>query len=202
MASINRYQILLDKFKKTYPNFRVKNRSGTWVQFVLSVLGVFSRQKYRGFTTTIGQTMYVDSTWDKRSPNSKYKVLRHEIQHVRQFHRWPMPFLDHPVIWRVNALIMGLCYLLVLPVLWTMRAKFEREGYTQTLLVDKELKGVISDNRMEANARRMTKTFGGSPYMFMWRKKAAYKWSMETQRKINAGEITNQRDRVDELRAA
>lgn len=202
MADINRYQVLLENFKKEYPRFKVKDRNGTWVQGVLSILGVFTRQKYAGFTTTIGTTMYVDRSWTNRRSDSKYQTLRHEIQHVRQFHRWPMPFLDHAVIWRINALIMGLCYLFVLPAIWTLRAKFEREGYTQTLLVEKEIKGSISEDRMEANARRLAKTFGGSAYFFMWRKKAAYEWAMETQRKINAGEITNQRDRVDELQAA
>lgn len=196
--ALNRFHLLQDKVKREFPRFKVVERNKSWLRVVFAVLRFVTRQDYKGFTTTIGSTMYVGETWAKKSSNSKYKTLRHEMIHVRQFHCWPLGRWA----WPINHLLMSLCYLLVLPVFWTMRAKFEREGYTQSLLTEFELYGPFSDVQMEREARWLADTFGGSSYAWMWRKKKAYEWAMETMRKINDGEITNDRDRVDLPRAA
>jgi hypothetical protein len=162
------------------------------------LLSKITRRDYSGFNTTIFSTMYVGPDWATDSSTSRYKSLRHEMKHIDQFHRWPLGRWA----WPVNHLLTSIAYLLILPVLWTLRARFEREGYTQTLLVEYELNGPFSDARMEDNARWMADTFGGAAYLFMWRKSAAYAWAMDTQRKINAGEISNPEDRVEAPRAA
>lgn len=191
--SIDRYEILSRQVKQRYPRFTVKERNGTWLGRLFRVLAKVTRQDYDSFTTTIFSTMYVGADWRSDSSDEKYSTLRHEMQHIDQFHRFPLGRWA----WPVNHALMALCYLLVLPVLWTLRAKFEREGYAQTLLVQYELYGEFSEGRMEDNARWMAETFGGSAYFFMWRRKAAYAWAMETQRRINAGELTNPTDRVE-----
>lgn len=198
MSDINRFQVLLENTKKDYPRFNIKERDKSWLRPIFWLLGKITRRNYDTFTTTIASTMYVGATYKLKTTVQKYRLLRHEKKHVEQAHRWPLGRWA----WPVNHVIMGLCYLLVLPALLTLRAKFEREGYTQTLLVQYELHGTISDERMESNARWIANTFGTSTYFWMWTKKKAYAWAMDTQRKINAGEITNDRDRVDELRAA
>ena len=105
-------------------------------------------------------------------------------KHFRQAHEFPLGRR----LWAINHLLFAACYIFVLPFVWTYRAKFEREAYLQTLLVEHELHGRIPEKRMEHNARWLADTFGGSTYLFMWKKQAAYEWAMETQRQINAGE--------------
>jgi hypothetical protein len=198
MPSIDRFVILSQKTKDEFPRFSVKSRDKSWLAPIFWLLQKVTRQDYSSFTTTIFSTMYVGSDWGSSSTSSKYKTLRHEKKHIEQFHRWPLGRWA----WPVNHVLMSLAYLLVLPVIWTLRARFEREGYTQTLLVEYELNGPFTDARMEENARWLANTFGGSAYLFMWRKKAAYSWAMETQRGINAGVIRNPQDRVEAPRAA
>ena len=195
---IDRFAVLSLQAKAKFPRFTVKERSKSWLAPIFWLLQKITRMDYSTFTTTIFSTMYVGTDWGASSSTSKYKTLRHELRHIRQFHCWPLGRRA----WPINHVLTALAYLLVLPVLWTLRAMFEREGYTQTLLVEYELNGPFTDTRMEENARWMADTFGGSAYLFMWRKSAAYAWAMETQRAINAGEIRNSEERVEAPRAA
>lgn len=186
------FPVLLGRVKREFPGFRIKDRKKSFLQPVFWLLEKITRRNYDTFTTTIGSTMYVGPLWYKRSSRSKYRNLRHELMHVRQFYCWPLGRWAAPL----NHVLMALCYLLVLPIVLTMRARFEREGYKQTLLVEYELYGQISEERMEGNARWLADTFGGPAYLFMWTKKAAYDWAMRTQRQINQGLISNPEDRV------
>ena len=150
-----------------------------------------------GFTTTIGKRMYVPNNWDMWSDLSRYSTLRHELVHMRQFRQWPMKFLDLPVLRLVNFFIFSFCYLLVLPVRVTLRSRFEREAYTQTLLVQYEVEGSFSLRTGQRFVARMGSHFGGPAYFFMWNNKAARKWAAATMEAIERGEITNTLDRVD-----
>jgi hypothetical protein len=198
MMSINRFELLRRQTAAEFPRFNIRQRRKSWLRPIFWMLEKVTGRVYSSFTTTIGSTMYVGDNWDQKSTNSKYSTLRHEKKHIEQLHRWPLGRWA----WPVNHVLFSICYLLVLPVLWTFRARFEREAYTETLLVQYELSGRISDERMEENAAWLAKIFGGSAYLFMWRRRRAYEWAMETQRKINAGEIRNPKDQVQELRAA
>lgn len=198
MLEINRFQVLLDRTKEEYPRFNIKKRDKSWLRPIFWLLGLITRRDYSTFTTTIFSTMYVGPTWKDKSLDDKYKLLRHEKKHVKQAHDFPLGRRA----WPINHLLWAICYLLVLPAILTFRAKFEREGYTETLLVQYELEGRLSDLEMVRNALWLAETFGRSTYVFMWRKDVAYEWAMETQRGINAGEIMNPVDRVEELRVA
>lgn len=198
MTNINRYQLLKKKTKDEYPRFNVKLRKESWLRFPFKVLSAITRKKYSTFTTTIFSTMYARDDWYTRSADKRYRTLRHEKKHIRQFHCWPLGRWA----WPLNHLLMAIAYMLILPVRWTLRAKFEREGYTQTLLVDYELEGPFSEETMEVMARWLANTFGGSTYAWMWSKKKAYAWAMDTMRKINAGEIVNNDDRMDPIDTA
>jgi len=189
----DRYQLLTDKVKREFPRFGVKKRDSSWLAPIFFVLKKITGQSYETFTTTVFSTMYVGPSWDKKSPDEKYKTLRHEKKHIRQFHCFPFGRWA----WPLNHLIMAIFYLLILPVRWTFRAKFEREGYTQSMLVHYELNGPFSESEMEGWARWLADTFGGSAYAWMWSKQKAYAWAMKTMKAINAGEITNPQDRVD-----
>lgn len=196
--SINRFEILRRQTRAEFPRFTIKQRQRSWLRPVFWLLEKLTGRSYSTFTTTIASTVYVGDAWDDHSNDGKYAILRHEKVHIEQVHRWPLGRR----LWPVNHIIFMLGYLLLLPVLWTLRAHFERAGYTQTLLVQFELNGKISDYQMERNAVWISELFGGSAYLFMWRRHAAYAWAMQTQHKINDGTITNPKDRVEELRAA
>lgn len=192
-STMSKYEELLKRTCQEFPGFRVVERDKSWLRPVFWLLGKITRRDYSGFTTTIGLNMYVGSTWNKRSEIRKYKTLRHELVHVRQFVSWPLGRWA----WPINHFLMAFCYLFILPVFWTLRAKFEREAYTQTLLFDYEEHGTITDERMEENARWIAETFATSTYLFMWTGNAAYRWAMVTQRAILDGKIRNDQDRVE-----
>lgn len=194
--AIDRFEVLSALVRRRFPRFRVKNRDKTWLGLVFRLLSKVTRQDYSSFTTTIFSTIYVGSDWDLSTSDEKYQTLRHEMIHIEQFHRFPLG----PWAWPVNHLLMIVCYTLLLPLVWTFRARFERAGYEQTLLVEHELRGPVSQSRMEHNARWIAETFGGAAYFFMWRRQPAYDWAMETQQRIAQGLITNPRDRVEEMR--
>jgi hypothetical protein len=190
---MTRFDFLLARVVEEFPNFRIVSRNASWLRIPFAVLAFVTRRKYDTFTTTIGSTMYVAENWWARSGDERYRTLRHELIHVRQFHRWPLG-RNWP---RLNHVLMAVCYLLLpLPVLWTFRARLEREGYTQTLLVEYELHGPMSAHTSIRRAEWMAETFGGSAYAWMWRRKKARLWALDTIARIHQGEITNERDRV------
>jgi hypothetical protein len=188
----SRYNILAERTKSQYPRFNRRPRDESWLKPVFWLLAKVTGTDYSTFHTTIFSTMYTGPRWEEMSDFQQYKLLRHELKHIRQAHEFPLGRWA----WPVNHLLWAICYLLCLPFLWTFRSKFEREGYTQSLLVDFEENGELSTLTMEDNARWMANTFGGSAYAWMWTKKKAYAWAMDVQRKINAAEITNPLDRV------
>ena len=185
MSEENIYTKLVEFVKAEFPRFNVKKRDKSWLMPIFWILSKVTGQNYDGFTTTIFSTMYVGPSWEKKNAKQKYKTLRHERVHIEQFHCFPLGRWA----WPINHLLMAMCYLLVLPVFWTMRAKFERAGYTQSMLAEFELYGPFSDSKMEDWGRWMAETFGGSSYAWMWNGSSAYAWAMDTMRKINAGEI-------------
>ena len=149
------------------------------------------KRNYSRFTTTVGRTMWVpNSFWDWH-PDERYRLLRHERKHMHQFRCWPFPFLGRRGIWRINAFIMGFCYLFVLPVRWTFRAKFETEGYRETMLTAVELGHTnprdLSDQLYWVN--RMEKTFSTSTYFFMAPKGYGERFARETLAGIADGSI-------------
>jgi hypothetical protein len=187
--AIDRFEVLFRLTKREFPRFSIKERGKSWVRFLSS-----------GAATTIGSTVYTElDLWNRLTSDQRYKILRQEKVRIRQYNCWPLGRWA----WPFNYLLFAFCYFLVLPIFWTFRSKFEREAYAQSLLVDFELGGRISDAEMEENAEWLTDLFAsGTPYAWMWRRRAAYQWAMDTQRRINAGEITNPEDRVEEPRAA
>src|SRR4051812_28302203 len=131
---MRRYDVLAGRTLQEFPRFRVVRRSDSW--WMRSVFWVLHRvlrnAGYSEFATTIFSTVYVPDLRDTYTDRQKYDLLRHEKRHIRQAHHWPLGRWA----WPVNHLLFALAYLLLpLPVLWTARAYFEREGYLQNLLV-------------------------------------------------------------------
>lgn len=185
-----RYATLLSRTVQEYPRFNICLRSDVWwLRAIFWLLVKIRGHNYNGFTTTIGSTMYVSDNWHARTDHQKYIVLRHERQHVRQFHTWPIPV---KWLWPVNHILFSISYLLLpLPIFITMRAHFEREGYLQNMLVLNELNGPLDEKQIKHEASFIADIFSGATYLWMWRRKPAYTWAVETMRAINAGDIKN-----------
>ena len=101
-------------------------------------------------------------------------------------------------MWVVNAFLMGFCYMFVLPVRWTKRAQFEREGYYQSILVRYELghlRSVIDRNEM---ANWLADTFSNGSYAWMWDWNEAYLWAMGVMNGFdNDPDVLKHPDNVD-----
>ena len=200
------FEVLWERTQVEIPGARIVMKKNSLFMkavfgFLKLMVAIFTlgkgRKEWDGFTTTIGRTVYVPDSWGKRTSARKYMTLRHELIHLRQFRNWPMKFLGHKGIWRINAVIMGFCYLFVFPVFFTLRAKFEREGYTQSMLVRHEMLGLWEDpDEVRKYVDYMAKTFGTSTYLWMWSKKKARKWAMKTIDDIVYGNLSNYQDRI------
>jgi len=197
---MGRYERLKLRVEAEIPGVKIiRHQDSYFLRTLHLLLRLLSLGKFdpSGFTTTIGRRMYVPNGWDMRSDLGRYSTLRHELVHMRQFRQWPMKFLDLPVLRLINFFIFSFCYLLVLPARLTLRSRFEREAYTQTLLVQYEVEGSFSLRTAQRLVARMGSHFGGSAYFFMWNSAAARKWAATTMEAIERGEITNTLDRVD-----
>ena len=189
---VNRFKLLLDRVQEEIPGAQVVLHQNSRLMTVVHwILRVIFRQKNvsRNYVTTIGRTIYVPNTFNKWPNDSKYKVLRHELIHLRQFRKWPFSFLGIKGLWRINALIFGFCYLTVFPAKITMRAVFEKEAYKQSMLAAYELGQINMDDleELEAWAQDMEHIFGSGAYFYMARKGHGHKWAYETLELIKAG---------------
>lgn len=201
--AMHRDKVLWARMEKQFRKPRIVLHKDSWflrvMHFFLKL--VTRKEDFGGFTTTIGRTMYVPNSWYLRHPDQRYKTLRHERRHMLQFRRWPMAFLDHRGVWRINALIFGFCYLLVLPFKLTLRAKFEREGYVQTALVLVEL-GELDPSNPQHRASFsawMENTFGTGTYFWMARKGVGRKFAYEVLDAIALGILEADEEEIVKL---
>jgi hypothetical protein len=109
-----------------------------------------------GYTTVLGRTIYVPTTWNERSDLDRLITLRHEAVHLRQFERY-------------GRLFMSLLYLLPLfpfGLAWG-RARIEWEAYRETLRATAELRGMEAarDPRLHAH---IVHQFTSAAYGYMW----------------------------------
>lgn len=194
---MTKYEVLLERVQEEIPGFSVVKRSDSLVgKFVDFFVGKILRQDASGFRQLIGKTMYVPDYWDGEDDFSKYRTLRHELIHARQWKSWFISWLDKPYIRVINYIAFAFCYLFVLPVLWTFRAKFEREAYEQSLLTSYEL-GWLDPLNTEHQRLWLLGTFTGPSYLFMSTKGRTQKWFDETIERIFSGDLINDKDRVD-----
>lgn len=168
-----KYEDLLAEVRRKYPKYTVKLRHESF----------FTRYWGPHFSTTIGNTTYVPETFGTQSDESRWALIRHEATHTDQIHTWP---LGPKVPW-LNYLIFGFCYLLVLPVLFTFRSKFEREGYTETLIALGSLNQLATPEAIEAEAQRVAGEFYRSAYLWMWWQGPALEWARATATAASTG---------------
>lgn len=120
------------ELKEEFPALRMRRKSDHWHWRALHWLVLIftfggNRRFNTAYTTTIRRTIgWSDKQWERIKggladwEDRIWSTLTHEREHLRDFARLTTP-------------VMGLLYLLVLPVVFTMRAYFEKKGYLETL---------------------------------------------------------------------
>jgi hypothetical protein len=137
----------LDHLRETHPKIQVIEREQSPLMKFLAALLFFNPYFLDGYTTTIGHRVYMP----KRSIGtaSGADTLWHEAKHVEQYEKGGLWFM--------------FAYIFLLPAIWTMRAKYEYEGYYETLVCIYHRRGRIPDYDLEWIASQFT----GSAYLFM-----------------------------------
>ena len=108
------------------------------------------------YTTVIGTTLYLPSTWQERSPRSRYVTLRHEAVHLRQGRRWGR--LGMALLYLLPALPVGLAY---------GRARLEWEAYAETFRATAEVFGA-AQARSPGLRAHVLRQFTSAAYGWMW----------------------------------
>jgi len=159
MAS--RYTALLEEISSEFHGFRIIRKDRSWLQRAihgsLAVLTFGAQRRYlTAYQTTIGRTVYVTPDWDDLPEDQRYITLRHERAHLRQFRRYTLPG-------------MALLYLLVpLPAgLAWFRARFEMEGYAETVRAAAEVHGLDHVRRADFREYVVSQFLSGA-YGWMW----------------------------------
>lgn len=192
-TKVSRYHVLWERLQKELPGIRTVPRKSNW-------LFKHFPKKFDNFGTTINNTLYLPMNWDTRSEASKYRHIRHEVVHFRQFRRWPFAFLGKFKRLRyINTILFSLTYLLLpLPVFWTARSLFERKSYEQSLATAVEI-GEL-DPFSEAHEASWTEwaveTFTSGTYVWMSTEKSTRKWCAKAFAKARDGHLGNIRDKV------
>jgi hypothetical protein len=174
----DRYQQLLDEIRKEFPRFRIVKKTESPLQRAihgaLVVLTLGAQRSYlSSYQTTIGCTVYVTAGWDERPAAERYATMRHERMHLRQFRRFTL-------------VGMALLYLLVplpLGLAW-FRARFEKEGYEESIRADAEVhgRGHVEEPRYRD---RIIEQFTSGAYGWMWPfRRGLERWYDEVVRSI------------------
>jgi len=153
-----------------------------FVKALYAVMGFLSRGRFhrdfdKHYVTVFGNEVWLPSRRYVEDPNFEgvlYGILRHEMAHMLDREAHPVWF--------------PLSYVLFFPTLYTMRAEWEWRGYTQTMMVDFERYGEISDEQINRIAKIMTS--GG--YFFMmapWRGAAAQARAIQIAVDITSGRL-------------
>ena len=113
------YTRVFAQTKAEFPQFKIVPKSSSTLMKIISYLLFFNKTFMTGYATTIGYTVYVTPGWVD-SGYSNAALLRHERVHMRQAKKYGLFFY-------------AILYLLVLPAVWTFRAKFEKEAYEESI---------------------------------------------------------------------
>lgn len=151
----------LDELRAEFPRLRVvdKERDGfsKLIDRALRIVTLGGQREFlTRYVTTIGQTIYLPSGWQRRSPESRYITLRHEAVHLRQFRRYGLVLTA--LVYLVPILPLGLAW---------GRARLEWEGYAETIRATFEVHGLEAAREPSLHAY-VIRQFTGPAYGWMW----------------------------------
>ncbi|MFA5202890.1 MAG: hypothetical protein WC708_00540 [Lentisphaeria bacterium] len=110
------------------------------------------------FTTTIGYTVYVSSSWEKMTDINKIIILRHERIHMQQRNKY-------------GPLMFSFLYLFFpLPCIFAyFRMKFETEAYAETIKATAELTEIgAALVQSKEYKEKIIKNFTEASYFWTW----------------------------------
>ena len=118
---------LIKEIKEEFPSFSIVYKTDSKMMKTIDTLfKTFTFGKNSSFmkeyVTTINNTVYVNTDWDKYTENMKYVILSHERIHMRQARKYG--FLLYAFLYLFVFFPIGLAY---------FRAKFEKEAYTESM---------------------------------------------------------------------
>jgi len=183
----------LEEFAQTnFPDLKIvyKDEEGwhktsfyTWViwAFFTYIIRPVSKGNYDLFMTRYSNALPCGTlvfpsrkTHSNWSNLSVFATVYHELKHLLDMKKYPIWFM--------------VSYLLVFPVLVTMRAYWEIRGYTATMLALYKVLGSLPKETYESYTRHFT----GSMYLFMFPfKKTVLKIFEKNRQRILQGEITS-----------
>lgn len=144
---------LCEEVRAEFPGFKIVRKDESALMKAISIaLMVVTLGQMRtfmtGFVTTIGQTVYVPSSWDMQGESSRSVVIRHERIHMRQSARYG--WLLFSLGYLFFPLPLGFAY---------VRARLEMEAYAESIRATVEYFGtaaVISPAFQERIVRHFT----------------------------------------------
>ncbi len=162
-------RVLLETMKE-FPSFEIVPKAESRFMRFLAWLLFFNRAFMKSFHTTVGNYLYVAESWGSLSDEGKAALLRHERVHLRQQRRYGM-------------FVYAVMYTLLLPAVFTFRARLEREAYEESLRAKMEYWGPSSFTAPARDA--MIRHFTTGEYFWMYPfKKRVEAWYDSTVKKL------------------
>lgn len=122
------------ELKDHYPKFKlVPKEQSLLMEAIDGVLSPFIPSFMTEVTTTIGYSVYMPMSYI--GTRDGYATLRHEAVHIADYHKY--------------SLLFSLSYLFLLPTILTFRAFWEWRAYVETMRVELELTGAISQELID-----------------------------------------------------
>lgn len=162
------YEELRDQVRSEFPRFKEIPKGTSFLMkcihvFLLAITLGGMNYFQKDFTTTLGYTVYLPTSWDSMSDVSKMIILRHERVHMRQRRKYgALPFS-----------FLYVCF--PLPFVFAyFRMKFEMEAYAESLRAMVEYQRQVGDPAQKA---RFVGYFTGPSYFWTWPwRKRVEKW--------------------------
>jgi len=131
------YEDELVSIQSRFPGFRLRSKSSSYLcKIIAAVLYLLTLGRSRfmeDYHTVVGKTLYYGGSWGRLPHFARWRILRHERVHLEQALRvgFGRCFWLGWVLWAIS-------YVFLLPVVFTLRAYWEREAYRETIRCTKE----------------------------------------------------------------
>ncbi len=135
------------------PRFGLRYKDESRLQRLIgAAVRPFNARYLTDYTTVMfGRVWFPSRAWcERQGAAGVYRILRHEAVHLRDARRWPGVF--------------QFSYVFLLPAGLSARAWWEWRAYAETVRVEAEIDGRVSD----ATLAHIARAFTGPDYLFMF----------------------------------
>lgn len=145
----------MSSLREEFPELIIHDKKPWWLDTVFA-LPVIRNLEWETATQTIGMHIYLSTRWKEFSSAAKLSTLRHERKHLLWFDLY-------------GTVLASFLYLFIffpIGLAW-YRARFERDGYAESLKARVEYYGP-SAKLMEQGLETYLENFCGPRYLYMW----------------------------------